>query len=82
MPSGFLTFNFNNFRLVVDPIFPPPIPWKNMRANAIPKNVYLSNRFSLIFDSSKIKNIKQSQAELPLIVASPSDASEDENIKE
>ena len=38
------------YRLVVDPLYPPPYEWPPTRKNLLPENCYEYNRFELIFD--------------------------------
>lgn len=41
----------NALRIAVDPLFPPPFTtWKNSKRYMIPDNIFLSNKFELIFD--------------------------------
>ena len=41
-----------NFRIAVDPIFPPPdiAKWTGGKKDSIPDNIWQTNRFELIFD--------------------------------
>ena len=45
-------------RIAVDPLFPPPIPWKVGKLSHCPKNLGLQNRFELLFDSDKLDGLK------------------------
>lgn len=38
------------FRMVIDPIFPPPFEWPISRRGWIPENCLENNKFELIFD--------------------------------
>jgi tubulin monoglycylase TTLL3/8 len=40
----------NMFKLVIDPLFPPPIEWPQSRRNLIPENCVDQNKWDLIFD--------------------------------
>jgi hypothetical protein len=41
----------------VDPIFPPPTPWKQNNIHMIPKHSFKNNRFELLFDSGKAEDV-------------------------
>lgn len=50
----------NVFKVVVDPIFPPP-SFPKSRKHLVPENIFESNRFELIFDelidASKLEHL-------------------------
>jgi hypothetical protein len=45
-------------RIAVDPIFPPPVPWKIGKLGTLPKNFGQNNRYELLFTSEHLEGLK------------------------
>ena len=42
--------NTCQYRIAVDPVFPPPIPWATSKKFLLPDNPLENNKFEMIFD--------------------------------
>mmetsp|Transcript_37710 Transcript_37710/g.33742 ORF Transcript_37710/g.33742 Transcript_37710/m.33742 type:complete len:132 (+) Transcript_37710:1648-2043(+) len=54
----------NLFRVVVDPIFPPPYDWPLSRRSSIPESCFESNKWEIIFDERDAWPKKKNEPEL------------------
>ena len=47
----------NVIRIAIDPIFPPPLVWPKSRRGSLTENLYEHNRFELLFDCSRDRDV-------------------------
>ena len=51
------------YRVVIDPIFPPPYEWPNSRRGVVPDNCFKNNKFEIIFDERNYEILNTSEYE-------------------